>query len=131
MEGYLLQPWTCLTAASTIPAIAQDESGWLDLTAYQDIVLWTLCGGLRGGTNIRLNFETAPAKDELLFAHLDHINLAASPAPTITKVVTTLNPTLPLARWLRWTLVPASPLVEWGATFQVHCSARPIRGARL
>jgi hypothetical protein len=73
--GYLLQDWTTIrgsTLALNPAGIVQSESDWMSFQPYQDIVFWTDVKSisLGGLTNIALDYETAPAKDDLLFRRM-------------------------------------------------------------
>ncbi len=130
MYGYLLQDWLTIRGTQSGAAITQSEADWMSFQPYQDIVLWlevksVTLGGL---TSITLEYQTAPAKDESLFvAMTTAITLSAGSTPTITKVLLGQNPTVPLARWVRWKMIPnGTPTGEYGACFRIHCAANAV-----
>ena len=133
MYGYLLQDWLTTRATQNV-AIAQSESDWMSFQAYQDIIFWlevksVTLGGL---TSITLDFQTAPVKDESLFVAMVtgrtlNSGTAALTQPLIDRVLVSQNPTVPLARWVRWKLTPVgTPTGEWGACFRIHCAANAV-----
>ena len=70
MQCFLLQDYVTIRAAPGL-AVFQSECGWLDLTGFQDVVLFcdvkefSLGGG--GATQIFVVFQTSPAPEETLF----------------------------------------------------------------
>ena len=97
---------------------------------YGDIVLWldTKAVTLAGLTSLTLAYETSPAKDESLFTPMvAAVTLVAGTSPLITKVLVSQNPTVPLARYVRWRLIPTgTPTGEYGACFRIFASANAI-----
>lgn len=98
--------------------------------AFSDIVFWlevksVTLGGL---TSITLEYQTAPAKDESLFvAMVPAVTLTAGTSPTITKVLLSQNPAVPLARWVRWKIIPnGTPTGEYGVCFRIHFAANAV-----
>src|SRR4051794_20544573 len=107
MYGYILQDWITIRGNSAITTITQSEPDWLGLAAYQDIVFWLDCRELTlgGATNIQMNYETSPTKDDSLFVAMTAAsNIAAATTPAVTKILLSQNPTVPLGRWVRWRL---------------------------
>ena len=138
MYGYLLQDWTTIrgsTLATNPTGIVQSESDWMSFQPYQDIVFWTDVKSisLGGLTNIALDYETAPAKDDLLFRRMK----TASSTFTAPTTSTQLDPIIlsqgpsgwntPLARWVRWKLAfNGTSTSEYGICFRVFCSANAV-----
>lgn len=125
MDGILLQDWTTIRVDGATAVVYQAEDAWLDVDAYGDLIFWTEASNvlLGGGTAVRIEYETAPTKDESLFLPMASITLAASATPTITKILDGSAPVLPQA-WVRWKLrALGSPPSTWGATVRVHCAA--------
>ncbi len=125
MEGYLLQDWTTVRTSSSSSFIAQSEPEWLDLDDYRDIVFWLEVKAivLGGASAVVVRYDTAPSKDELLFSSMISFPMAVVSTPTISKILESQNPTIPLCRWLRWRLQATGPTADWGATFRIHCAA--------
>lgn len=130
MYGYLLQDWLTIRGTQSGANITQSEVDWMSFQPYQDIVFWldvksVTLGGL---TSITLEYQTAPAKDDALFtAMTTAVTLSASTTPTITKVLLAQNPTVPLARWVRWKVFPnGTPTGEYGTCFRVYCAANAV-----
>ena len=118
MHTFILQDYTTIRGVSG-GTIIQNESGWLDLTPYQDLVFWTDVRDVQGGT-VTFNFETSPTKDDALFANvITGIGLAAA---TIRQDKALLGAaTVPVARFLRWKL--EGPAAAWSTTFRIYVAA--------
>ena len=137
MDNFLLQDWITLRMAGTVPSITQSEPNWLSCEAFQDVVFFLevqdiVVGGT--ATALQMNYETAPTKDETLFAPMAtaiSLNPASPPTRTIvTPILLAQNPDVPLARWVRWRLQPdLLPGAPWAATFRIHCAVN-ARGVR-
>lgn len=131
MYGYLLQDWITIRGSQTGVPIIQSEADWMSFQPYQDIVFWLEVKSYTGGglTSVTLDYETAPAKDESLFAKMiTTANITAALAlARQDKVLLAQNPTVPLARWVRWKLTPNGTVSsEWGITFRIHCAANAV-----
>jgi hypothetical protein len=124
MFSGLLNDWVTLDGSGTT-AFIQDRNAWLDLASSADVALWLEVRGVTnpGAGTVTLTYETAPARDEALLMPLaPSLTLAASTAPVITKVRLADNPTVPLARFLRWKLA-GTAAGNWSVTFRVHVFA--------
>jgi hypothetical protein len=132
MYGYVLQDWiTIRGAAGTNTSITQGEQSWMGFAPYQDIVFWLEVREvtLASATNVTVNYETAPSKDESLFLPMvtGVAVTAALATPAVTKVILAQNPTVPLARWVRWKLnLTGTASASWDMTFRVLCAANAI-----
>jgi hypothetical protein len=133
MYGFLVQDWITIRGANSplVNSIIQTEQNWVSLQPYQDIVFWLEVREvtLSSATNITVNYETAPLKDESLFTAMvaGPVVTAASTTATITKVLLSQNPTCPLARWVRWRLaVTGTPTAAWDMTFRISASANAV-----
>ena len=40
MHSYILQDWITIRGAAGVTTVTQSESGWLDLSPYQDLTFW-------------------------------------------------------------------------------------------
>ncbi len=130
MYGYILQDWITIRGTQSGVSIIQSEADWMSFQPYGDIVLWldTKAVTLAGLTSLTLAYETSPAKDESLFTPMvAAVTLVAGTSPLITKVLVSQNPTVPLARYVRWRLIPTgTPTGEYGACFRIFASANAI-----
>jgi hypothetical protein len=118
MHAFILQEW--ITIRGSVTTVTQGEDGWLDLTAYQDLVFWVDCREVTG-TTPAISFQTSPTKDDSLFTNvIASANLAANAAPTVTKALLA-SATVPVARYLRWQIT--GPAGTWDATFRVLIAA--------
>lgn len=82
------------------------------------------------------NYETAPSKDNNLFAVMaNNPSVPLTPGiQTLQKVIFANNPSVPLATWMRWRLSPSGSTTPWDATFRILFAAnRVVRdcGARM
>ncbi len=128
MYGYTLQDWITIRGGTTVTSITQGEQDWMGFAPYQDLVLWLDLREvtLGGATNLIFNYETAPTKDDILFTPMvSGPTITTVPAsPTVTKVLLSQNPTVPLARWVRWRIsVTGTATSSWDATFRILCAA--------
>ena len=112
MHTFILQELGTIRGNSSV-TVTQNESGWLDLTPYQDLVFWVDTRELTGAVTMRL--QTSPTKDEAMF-----IDMLASFALTVavTTKIALITTTVPVARYVRWVLV--GPASTWDATFRVY-----------
>jgi hypothetical protein len=128
--GYMLQDWLTIRGTQSGSHITQSEADWISFQPYQDIVFWLEVKSvtLAGLTSLTLEYQTAPAKDESLFVPMvSAVTLAASTTPAVTKVLLAQNPSVPLARWVRWKLFPnGTPSGEYGTCFRIHCAANAV-----
>jgi hypothetical protein len=130
MYSFMLTNWITMRGATTVTSITQSQSGWLDLTGFQDVVAWLDVreANANGGTNVTMTYQTCPTADEVMFA-------AVTAAFNITSGTVTVTPMLkettsvPLGRWLRWQLgVTGTPTGPWDASFRIWIAANA--GAR-
>jgi hypothetical protein len=130
MYGYILQDWITIRGTQSGVSIIQSEADWMSFQPYGDIVLWldTKAVTLAGLTSLTIAYETSPAKDDSLFTPMvSAVTLVAGTSPLITKVLVSQNPTVPLARYVRWKLIPnGTPTGEYGACFRIFASANAI-----
>jgi hypothetical protein len=118
MHAFILQDWT--TIRGSVTTVTQGEDGWLDLTAYQDLVFWVDVREATGATP-QISFQTSPTKDESLFTNIvAAANLVASASPAVTKGLLA-SATVPIARYLRWQII--GPSGTWDSTFRVLVAA--------
>jgi hypothetical protein len=127
MHGHVLQDFVTIRGASTVTTITQTESAWLDTSAYQDLFAWIDVREVTLGslTDIQINLQTAPIKDEFLF-----VNLQASPitvtgalsTPSIVQVIYSAGSgtnKVALGSFLRWQLVASGTASLWDITFRI------------
>jgi hypothetical protein len=129
MRAFVLQDWITIRGASTITSVIQMEVQYAQLDAFQDVVFWLQVPEVTtGGGTVTLNYETAPLKDESLFAAMATagISAAAMTPPTITKVLLGQNPAIPLSRWVRWRLSQSGATSAWDVTFRVLLVANQL-----
>lgn len=125
MRTYVLQDIITVRGSNT--TVTQTEVDWLDLEQYQDIVLWFELREVTpasGGT-VTFSVQTSPTKDEAFFVagtvytvNLDSLTLGVQ---SPIKVILSQNPTVPLARYLRWQITSSS--APFDATFRLVVAA--------
>jgi hypothetical protein len=122
MHCFLLQDYVTLSGASNLP-ITQSADAWLDLSGFQDIVVYLEVKefSLGGATNVLIAYQTGPTPEEALFATMTSLNLALGVTVTILNKDTAA---IPLARWLRFQMGPdIAGGSAWDATFRVWVAA--------
>ena len=116
MHAFILQDWVTIRGGAT--QVTQSQQDWLDLSPYQDVVLWLDVREQTGSPTI--TFQTAPAADESLFQALGGAStLVASSSPVVLSGLMSALAT-PLARYLRWQLNGSG---SWDAMFRVFVTA--------
>lgn len=129
MYGYMLQDWVTIRGTQNGVTVIQSEADWLSLQPYQDAVFWLEVKSiaLGGLTSITLDYETAPAKDESLFVKMITTTALTTAINRQDKVLLSQNPTVPLARWVRWKLTPTgTPTGEYGICFRIFVAANAV-----
>ncbi len=99
----LLQDWTTIQLAAA-DSIVQNEASWLDCGAYTDLVAYVSTKQATAASGATLHLETAPSRDNELFAAgTSMFSLALTPTTTFApQLVRYASATVPLARWVRW-----------------------------
>lgn len=132
MHGFVLQPWLTVKGTTTLTTLTQSEAGYLDLAPFEDYVAWIEVDELTatGVTTPTLWLETAPLKEEALFAPTGASQTSVTLAIGVTTVKNILNAQvatqIPLARFLRWRIEMTGASAIWSATFQVHVAAHSL-----
>lgn len=126
MHSFILQNWTTIRAGgSGTVVITQQETDWLDLAPYQDVVFWIDVKEVTGSPTPTLYLQTSPTRDDTFFQTMvtqgtsTGIPLAAAAAPTVVSAFM-LTAAVPLARLLRWQISGSAP---WDATFRIAVAA--------
>ena len=136
MYGLVIQDWITIRGSNT-SALIQDESAWVDLSPYQDIVLFLDVRELTTpGGSITMAYETAPIKDSglgpgvtgLFQAMASEVLSAPAPSPPVPKIKTVIlstNPAVPLSTWVRWNLTSSVAQV-WDITFRLLATVNRV-----
>ena len=122
-----LQDYINIRADSAATFVNQNETGWLDLSGFQDAVAFLEVKGFAGAV-IAMGYQTSPSKDESLFANaVGTVTLVTG--LTTTKILKS-TATVPLARWFRWQLTATTITGVWDAYFRVWlaCNRAGKRG---
>jgi hypothetical protein len=118
MHSFVLQDYTTIRGGTGASTITQGEAGWLDLSAYQDVIFYIDTREATGSPTIY--FQTSPTKDESLFTAMVSGGTGLS-AGTVTAVKALMSgATVPVARYVRWQIIGAP---TWDATFRVLIAA--------
>lgn len=120
MHTFILLDYSTIRAASG--TVTQNESGWLDLTPYQDLVFWIDTRNASTSA-VTLRIQTSPTKDEALFTDMfTAFSLTSTGAVTQKQALLGGGTTLcPVARYVRWVLV--GPGAAWDATLRIYVAA--------
>ena len=118
MHAFMLQDWT--TIRGSVSTVIQGEDNWLDLTEYQDVVLWIDCREATAN-NVTITFQTSPTKDEILFQTLATASTLVGQATPVVVNATLTKAVTPVARYLRWVIAGSGS--PWDATFRVLVAA--------
>lgn len=68
MHSFILQDWSAFAGLSGA-TFTQDESGYLDLAPFQDVIIYLDCRETSASAPT-IAFETAPTRDDSLFQPL-------------------------------------------------------------
>lgn len=126
-RSFVLCPWTTVRGNSaTITSIVQDPADWVDVERYNDATFIIDCAEVTnptGATNgyVLLYIESSATPDESGFKPvLGPIPLAITALPLV--VTTASASAYPLARFVRWRIVPTGPASTFDATFRIRGS---------
>ncbi|HEY3819495.1 MAG TPA: hypothetical protein VGL81_20135 [Polyangiaceae bacterium] len=121
MHGFILQDWTTIRGGGSVTTVTQQETDWLDLSPYQDIVFWIDVKEVT--TTATLYLQTSPTLDDSFFQSMTTagIAMAAAAAPTVLPLLmASASTAVPLARYVRWQIVGT---MTWDATFRIALAA--------
>jgi hypothetical protein len=121
MRAFTLQDWITIRSGTSAAVINQPESGWLDLSDYEDVVFWLDVKETLGGTPTML-YQTSPAPDESLFMPLAAAVSMCSLGVAVTKALVA-SATTPRARYVRWQMTGPVVTPPWDATFRILVTA--------
>jgi hypothetical protein len=119
VHSFVLADWTS-AAGPTGSSFTQDESGWLDLSPFQDVVIYLTVSEV-SATPPTIAFETSPCREDALFQPMTSMTMSSTgPQPSVLRAVM-LGSTVPLARYLRWKITAGG--AAWDATFRALVAA--------
>jgi hypothetical protein len=115
--------------------ITQPESGWLDLSGFQDVVAFLdvreVLAQTSGGSGVSFSYQTAPTPDDSLFTQSGTSGTVSGATLVVTQMLKD-TATVPLARWLRWQIAPVGGTGgPWDVTFRIWIAASRIGPMRL
>ena len=115
MHTHILQDWGQFAGPSGASTFTQDESGWLDLAAFQDVVIYLDCRETSASAPT-IAFETSPCREDSLFQTVTSMTMTSGGTqPNVLRGLM-LGSTVPLARYLRWKIT--GPAGAWETTFR-------------
>ena len=103
METLVLQDWTSIGIAAN-KSVVQAAPAWLDMAPFQDVVIWTETSD--ASASMTMSVQTSPVRDELLFKSL--VEFAQGGNIHVFPIQVGDSPTIPIARWLRWSVANSS-----------------------
>lgn len=103
----------------TTPRV-QPSRDWMDLASFADVTIWleVRSVGSPTGGKIVLTYETSPTLDDSQFRNVATIALSLTTKALVTKLRLADDPSVPVARWLRWKLT-ATTSADWSVTFRI------------
>lgn len=114
METLLLQDW--ITLSTSVDLLTQSASSWLDVNAYEDIVLFLEVKEQSGFSPV-ISYQTAPVRENAAFVTLTR--MAFSVGTTVTPILAAYA-SLPVSRFLRWQIASDG---QCDATFRIWVAA--------
>ena len=115
MHSFVLADWTT-AAGPTNSTFTQDESGWLDLAAFQDAVVYLHVTEV-GANAPTIAFETSPCREDALFQPMVSMTMtSAGVQPNVLRAIM-LGSSVPLARYVRWKIT-GPVAAAWETTFR-------------
>jgi hypothetical protein len=123
MQG-LLQDWIDLEGTGN-GEIIQSGSKWPNLDGYQDVVFWLDVAMVTlVSTELRIHYQTAPVGEPGLFTDMvTDFPMSAGTTPTVTSVLLSQNPLVPLSGLVRWR-ISAIAGGAWKVTFRIQFVAK-------
>jgi len=120
MAGAILaQDWNTVRGSVAGTVVTMQESDYVDLMPFQDVVAFLEVSEIFNGINIR--FETSPTKDDNLFQLIDASVAFAPTVGVATKVMRYSAVAVPLARFFRWKF-SGGATGAWSCTFRLWLS---------
>lgn len=128
MDSFLLQDWVTVQSAAGNTQTIQSPDLYLDLEPYQDVQFFLDVRQVSSPAPF-MKYETAPLRDDRFFTAggnaMASFTMAVTTTPDVRIIRLASNPTVPLARWVRWRLTqdPASAVF---ATFRIYLVASSL-----
>jgi hypothetical protein len=124
MHCYVFQPWLTIRGGSATTSITQTASSWLDLSVFQDIVVWTDVKEVSvGGGTVSFAVQTAPNNDDSLFGTMSGSATSVTSAGLVISRFLKDTTTNNLARWIRWQFTASGTSSAWDVTFRMFVAA--------
>ena len=116
----LLQDWVTIGGGTGATAVAQPESGWIDVSLYQDLVSYIEIADYAPATPIpSIAIQSAPTREESYFRDLVTRSASITVGVDIARFASASSPP---SRWLRWRI---SGTPTWRVTFRIWLNANP------
>ncbi len=123
-HAFLMEDWISIQAEPDV-IVVQDSSKWLDLQHFQDVEFFVRTGRVTDSDEALLRLQTAPFPEHAMFRTMVEFSLESH--STFQATVRFATATVPLSRFVRWTLLYPDPLA---AQFYIEALAF-TRGAIL
>lgn len=118
----LLQDWTEIEGVGAV-TFTQSGARWLTLDGFQDVVFY-LEVRLKEIAELLLDYDTAPSLDPTLFQSMATVPMHVSTTPAVTRVLLSMNPSVPLAGLVRWRITSLTANDPWRVNFRITCVAK-------
>ena len=118
--------WVTLRSnAATLTPLVQTETDWLELEGFRGATMWvqTIVTDITVSFDIQL--QTSPTPDDALFQTMASASVVLG---GVTNVVISRarNTVTPLAKYLRWSVVPTGA-TTWDLTFRMFVCLNPTQ----
>jgi hypothetical protein len=107
---------------TSITSVTQPSALWLDLRHARDVTFYF--ESVSHLNESFLVYETAPTRDANQFRAMAEVSTDITTVPLVTKIQLYDNPSVPLARWVRWRLRLQGGTGLWNATFRIIVRAQ-------
>jgi hypothetical protein len=113
-DAIMLQDWVSISCPAAGGTVVQNESGWLDVSAFQDACFYVQIGGVVA--NATLNIQTSPTKDDAFFGVNAGCGTNAIASFALTNASVGVQ-TLKISRWATETNQPLAKYLRWQIVF--------------
>jgi hypothetical protein len=119
-HSMMLADWITIQAGSGGQTVIQNEAGWLDVSGYQDLVVYLQVSTAAGTTT--LDVQTSPTRDEIFFTAKGSGGTPAIARFVLTSTTTGVQ-TLVISRWATDNNQPLAKYLRWQVALGATASA--------
>lgn len=124
--AHLLQDYLTLRGTTATTVVRQTESDWLTLEGVRDMTAWIHVSQANTEAAFRIDLETSPTADENLFQAVTQTSVGTGGVfVAVSRARQVTGALVPLARFLRWSVVTQTPSANWALTFRVFVCLNP------